>query len=518
MLSEEAGAPLPSTSGAGVRRHQSLTYGAHGHPPPGSAARSLMRAATIGKTGRASALNARGEAAAQDSTYLPEGADDIVDDDAVVSPASNSTGHGSAGHGRPWGAQSSSVTPNSSPWGQSAQPNIQQYPTSDDALDHVQRSLAGLEIDNGASSNSGQLYGNYYSAYSNQGLAQPPTNPNHTRKLSPPPNYPPRFRSPSPNSATELPYASAVASAALKATSILQPNNPVSQVTNSSGRSPIHKLSLVTNLTQGQGSGQQGGPVSAAAYVPPTGGGLPLGEELGRDGRDSNADGGPTPVGPGGRDRDKPLTATGTAWDQKERIAGSRGVNDMQGNSMANPASFFTNPAMFASFDPMLQQQIITAMQQQQGGMASLQAFGGLPGMSSGPFGQAGLPGLQMLQQQMLQQQMLQQQQLYAHPPHGQYAQAQPHGIPARSPPLNGSNVAPASWNATANVNVSDVGSDNPLASPVDIQELSAKKGYNPATFDTKPANVCDLSMILASRSLTHIPPLGSLLRYQVVY
>ncbi|KAG8990182.1 hypothetical protein FRB90_001871, partial [Tulasnella sp. 427] len=338
MMSEDASiAPLSGT-GAGVRRHQSLTYGAHGHAG-GSAARSLGRSATIGKTSRSN------HPRASDIPPVPVDyptdtqvlAADDQDDEGVVSPTSNSTGHGSAGHGKPWGAPSSN-SGTTSPWGQPVAPT---HSGNDDLVDSIQRGLAGIELD---AQQRHAPYGSYYtSMYGNannngQTLSQPPMNPNHNRKLTPPPSYPPRFRSPSPGHSSELPYASAIAAATLKSPSALQAGaHPAAQVTASSGRSPMHKLSLVTNIPQGHGAKKELGPVSAAAYVPPPGGGLPLGEELGGT-RDHSGDGGPTPTGPLGRERDKPLTATGTAWDEKQRLIGSRSPAHLQHDSSANAA------------------------------------------------------------------------------------------------------------------------------------------------------------------------------------
>ncbi|KAG8921512.1 hypothetical protein FRC01_000212 [Tulasnella sp. 417] len=502
MMSEEASvAPLSGAAGAGVRRHQSLTYGAHGHAG-GSAARSLMRSATTSRSKhpRAPDIPPVPVDYPTDSQAL---AGDDQDDEGIVSPTSNSTGHGSAGHGKPWGAQSSN-SGTTSPWGQPAAPT---HSGSDDLVDNIQRGLAGIELD-------GQQrhapYGHYYTsmygnANSNQTLSQPPPNPNHNRKLTPPPSYPPRFRSPSPGH-SELPYASAIAAAALKSPNTLQAGaHPASQVTASSGRSPIHKLSLVTNLPSAQGGQKDLGPVSAAAYVPHPGGGLPLGEELGGM-KEHAADGGPTPIGSAGRDRDKPLTATGTAWDEKQRIVGSRSPahpqHDGGSNGPFNPASLFANPTIFSSFDPALQQQIMQAIMQQQGTQ-------GAPGQPQPPFIQGtssqpmqgfsqGLQNLQFLQQQMLQQQqILQTQQLYGGAPHGQYAQPQHHGLPTTR--LNAQGNTAHNGGLAANGNGAGFGGfnpppaaevmDNPLASPVDVQSLVASKGYNPTTFETKPAS-----------------------------
>ncbi|KAG8908517.1 hypothetical protein FRB99_005877 [Tulasnella sp. 403] len=512
MLSEEMASTTLAANqnaGAGVRRHQSLTYG-HGHSHTAGGARSLMRSATIGKTSRASTLNSRAQASdvpAIEDAYFPGGAPDDADEEAVISPASNSTGHGSAGHGRSWATQSSSGNTNTSAvWGLHQQ-SVSQTSAADD-IEDVQRKVAALEID--GSSASGQLrsgaFGGYYPGMygSSQTLSQPPANPNHTRKLSPPPSHPPRFRSPSPNGLNESPYASTVASAALKSPNVLQAVNPASQVTASTGRSPIHKLSLVTNIPQTQG-GNSTGPVSAAAYVPPPGGGLPLGEELGSSAEAGSGDTHPTPVGPGARDRDKPLTATGVTWDQKDRILGSRIQADLQaagfGNASFNPATIFTNPAMFASFDPTLQQQLVQHFQNQalQQQLQQSQAQSTAQGFMSGAASAASLQfqqtmqTLQMMQQQLLQQQLLQTQQLYAPPPHGQYAQPQSHGLPSRVNPQIASEILlnnglGSNGNGSSNWNASSAPDpENPLAGSFDMQALMTAKGYNPTTFDTKP-------------------------------
>lgn len=126
---------------------------------------------------------------------------------------------------------------------------------------------------------------------------------------------------------------------------------------NYSQRTP-QKLSLVTDLGTPYSAPKQAGPVSASAYIPPIGHGLNQnaglaqgqGQQQGGMGRGAASNGGSNGNGiaqhiltgygipqtnqsrPGST---KPLTATGTTWEQKDRIMGSR---DGQGQIPPVPA------------------------------------------------------------------------------------------------------------------------------------------------------------------------------------
>jgi hypothetical protein len=83
-------------------------------------------------------------------------------------------------------------------------------------------------------------------------------------------------------------------------------------VQNDNDVSASRKLQLITNLDE-QVSGSSSGPVSASAYVPPIGHGLP--QSTGQQQRGNT-----------GETDDRAFTASGT-WDQKERVLHTRSSN-----------------------------------------------------------------------------------------------------------------------------------------------------------------------------------------------
>ncbi|KAG8859381.1 hypothetical protein FRB96_004596 [Tulasnella sp. 330] len=495
--------PIPNDlSGAGgVRRHQSLTYGHQGARETG--ARSLMRSATHGKT----KYSSRAPAMDQGTPDVPPVPDQYFQSslsaeglDASHVSQGSAGSPGSVGLGHQWGTPSSSSSPSAGHGSSNAWGPGQQQP------DDLAETFAGLDVSSNTAGSSGQMrnaaasqYGNYYptSLYApNATLNQPQPNPNHMRKLTPPPTQAPRFRSPSPRHNPQQQDQQLYATGATSPGRNTGAFSPSSQVNTSTARSPIHKLSLVTNINQSQGGQQDQGPVSAAAYVPPTGGGLPLGESLGgHSSQEQNGDPNATPIGPSGGGREKSLTATGISWDEKHRIAGMRDNNGGQAGGAgppqaANAANFFLNPALFSTFDPSLQQQLIQHFQNQ-----GLGAAGGgalpvqQPNMQQQISGAHMPNNLQMMQlmqqQQMLQQQMIQQQQLYQPPPHGQYAMPQHHGVPSRLNTQLATNQRREDSGTSTPGNGENA--DGSLISPVDLPTLIANKGYNPATFDTTP-------------------------------
>ncbi|KAG9015098.1 hypothetical protein FRB94_004217 [Tulasnella sp. JGI-2019a] len=497
---EPSSPPIPNDlSGAGgVRRHQSLTHGHHTTHETG--ARSLMRSATHGKT----KYSRRAQAPESQAPDVPPVPDQYSSQPAEGHDANRASpgsgGSPGSGLGHQWGPPSSSSSPSVGGAGGVAWSSTQQQ------ADDLAESLAALDVGNNNGLSGQMRYanqtGNYYPTglYGpSASLAQPNPNPNHMRKLTPPPSQAPRFRSPSPrHNQQEQLYASGAASPGLLNTGTFSSSG---QPNSATGRSPIHKLSLVTNIHQSQGQGQPDqGPVSAAAYVPPPGGGLPLGERLGgHSSQEQNGDPNATPIGSGSGGREKSLTATGISWDEKHRIAGTRGGDNGGASGVgpqqtANAANFFLNPALFSTFDPSLQQQLIQHFQNQ--GLGGSGPGGGtaLPQQTNiqqqQQFGGAQMPSNQQLmqlmqQQQMLQQQMIQQQQLYQPPPHGQYAMAQHHGVPSRlNTQLATNQLMGSSGNSTPGNGENPDGS---LISPVDLPTLIANKGYNPSTFDTTP-------------------------------
>lgn len=144
-------------------------------------------------------------------------------------------------------------------------------PNNGSSIDDVQRALSSLDINNQASYSTVALSGSQSS-------------------------HPPRFN---PNQSQQL--------AALRGAA---PNDD--------DGSNARKLQLITNLDErgGQLPGGSAGPVSASAYVPPIGHGLP---------QTSTSSGQQQRGGTGDSD-EHAFTASGT-WDQKERVLQTRSSN-----------------------------------------------------------------------------------------------------------------------------------------------------------------------------------------------
>lgn len=148
-------------------------------------------------------------------------------------------------------------------------------PNNGGSIDDVQRALSSLDINNQAQT---------YSAVALSGSQS---------------NHPPRFN---PNQSQPSQQLAGLRSAA--------PNDD--------DGSNSRKLQLVTNLEErgGQLAGSSAGPVSASAYVPPIGHGLPQ----------TSTSTGQQQRGSTGEHDDRAFTASGT-WDQKERVLHTRSSN-----------------------------------------------------------------------------------------------------------------------------------------------------------------------------------------------
>ena len=146
-------------------------------------------------------------------------------------------------------------------------------PNNGSSIDDVQRALASLDINNQAQS---------YALSGSQS------------------NHPPRFN---PSQSQQSQQLAALRGAA--------PNDD--------DGSNSRKLQLITNLDErgGQLPGGSSGPVSASAYVPPIGHGLP---------QTSTSSGQQQRAGTTGEHDERAFTASGT-WDQKDRVLQTRSSN-----------------------------------------------------------------------------------------------------------------------------------------------------------------------------------------------
>ncbi|KAG9095880.1 hypothetical protein FS749_009551 [Ceratobasidium sp. UAMH 11750] len=361
-------------------------------PPPASNIRrhtSLTANAAAGAAGRRRLAQRAAERAAQ-SPSPPSPA--YADNDHGHSPLSPI--------GRtPWG-------PATPPLNAAANKDWRQ----DTAVDEIQRSLGGME------------------------LAPPPQNldvsaPSTPRRLSPGPNHPPRFRANSPQPG---------------GTQQGQQQQIGPQAGFNGGGRGMGKLQLITDLSPPAVPPKQ--PQSAAAYVPPIGHGIPqvrrwngrLGEQ---GGYRENAN--------GQRQDDKPLTASGVVWDQKERIVGRAGNGfDASGappvpplpqgySGMVQPGMNFGGMNMGAGIDA-----------------ASFARMGMNMGMMS-PNNMGGInPGLGQTRLQ-----------------------------------VNTAVGGPAQGGIASTTGTTGNGGTSPSGylSPVDMPALIVAKGYNPATFDIRP-------------------------------
>ncbi|CAE6434079.1 unnamed protein product [Rhizoctonia solani] len=247
------------------------------------------------------------------------------------------------------------------------------------------------------------------------------------RRLSPGPNHPPRFRANSP-----------------------QPGAPQQgqqmgpQAGFNGGGRQMAKLQLITDLTPPAVPPKQ--PQSAAASVPPIGHGIP---QVRRWNGRAGEQGGYNDNGSGQRQDEKPFTASGVVWDQKDRIIGTRSGNNGFDASGAPPV-----PPLPQAYAGMMQ-----------------------PGMSFGGMNMGGLDTTSFARLGMNMGMM-------GTSTVGNMNAGLGQGRLQVNTAVGGSGQG---------MNNSAVGSGNGgnspsgYLSPVDIPSLIVSKGYNPATFDIRP-------------------------------
>ncbi|QRW16487.1 YTH domain family protein [Rhizoctonia solani] len=358
-------------------------------PPPASNIRrhtSLTANAAAGAAGRRRQARLAAERAAQ-------------------SPSPPSPAHADNDHGH------SPLSPiGRTPWGPATPPittaNKEWRPES--SIDDVQRQFGNMDL-----------------AAPSQTL-EVSTSP-APRRLSPGPNHPPRFRANSP-----------------------QPGAPQQgqqmgpQAGFNGGGRQMAKLQLITDLTPPAVPPKQ--PQSAAASVPPIGHGIP---QVRRWNGRAGEQGGYNDNGSGQRQDEKPFTASGVVWDQKDRIIGTRSGNNGFDASGAPPV-----PPLPQAYAGMMQPGMNF------GGMN----MGGLDttsfarlGMNMGMMGTSTVGNMNA----GLGQGRLQVNTAVGGPGQGMNNSAVGSG--------NGGN------------------SPSGYLSPVDIPSLIVSKGYNPATFDIRP-------------------------------
>ncbi|KAB5596246.1 YTH domain family protein 1 [Ceratobasidium theobromae] len=358
-------------------------------PPPASNIRrhtSLTTGAAAGAAGRRRMQRAAAERAAQ-SPSPPSPA--FADNDHGHSPLSPI--------GRtPWGPATPPIGAAGKEW------------RTDVSVDEVQRQLGNMEL----------------APPSNLEVSTSPA----PRRLSPGPNHPPRFRANSPQPGAP------------------QPNQQqVGQPGFNGGSRPMTKLQLITDLSPPAVPPKQ--PQSAAASVPPIGHGIPAVRRW--NGR-AGEQGGYRDNGNGiQRQDEKPFTASGVVWDQKDRIVGRPGGNGFDASG-APPV-----PPIPQAYAGMMQ-----------------------PGMSFGGMNMGGLDATSFARLGMNMGMMNSGAVGNMNPGLGQ-------GRLQVNTAVGGSGQALSSTSAIGSGN----GGTSPggYLSPVDIPSLIVAKGYNPATFDIRP-------------------------------
>ncbi|KAI0273443.1 YT521-B-like domain-containing protein [Gloeopeniophorella convolvens] len=258
--------------GSAVRRHQSLTYGA--------AAAGVKRMAATAGLRRAGTLQTQVRTPGHHAqTPSPTGADEEYADDSTGGHEDESyftrqTSGQQYPPTSPIGRSSPWNTPGNNEWRpQGGNANLTGTGSGGSSIDDVQRALSSMDINDQA---RGYPAGAFPGAQS---------------------NHPPRFnqpqQQPQPQQLATLRNAGQ----------------------NDGGGNGSRKLQLVTNLEErgAQMPGGASGPVSASAYVPPIGHGLP--PPAAQQQR-----------GPTGEHDDRAFTASGT-WDQKERVLANRSSN-----------------------------------------------------------------------------------------------------------------------------------------------------------------------------------------------
>ncbi|KDQ19792.1 hypothetical protein BOTBODRAFT_377598 [Botryobasidium botryosum FD-172 SS1] len=273
--------PQPIGNAVGVRRHQSLTYGASG------GASRLARSATGGRrVGGRSGL----QAAQNPQSPSPPG-DDQQQQSQDEPPLS-------AG---PWGG-------NGKEWS-----SMRRGPSDDDTVDNIQRAMGSLDLAESQQQQIEQPQQQSRHIPPPLPLAQPQPqhhlapqypaqNNNNSNNNANNGAAPPRFaRSPGIGLATPSPPQSAQ----------LSPGFPTPGTARA--RSPLGKLQLITDLSE---SAAKSGPASAAPYVPPIGHG-----SHNNPNRSMINPLRTTGLRAGG---EVPKTVSSMAWNQKEKILGAR--------------------------------------------------------------------------------------------------------------------------------------------------------------------------------------------------
>lgn len=343
--------PPPASFGAGVRRHQSLTYGA-----PSSGAASLKRSGTLaGIKPRRSNTTGLGSDASQGSTGAESPSPPEVEENFVAEDAEEEEYYEQQMSAtQPAQAQGYSGSPiGKSPWSTPSREwrgaaiiggaNNAGYNTNGSTIDDVQRALSALELSSSGPSPRGtpQLM----QVNNAPGQPQPPRFTNQTS---------PALRAPNP-------VGSGLRSADLRL---------VTEFNAQMAASSLYQTGPIQQSTGGQAFQ---GPFSAAAYVPPIGRGAPgqsgNSRALGPTGGMANTAGGRTGqhgneqgVTGTGQSEERAATASGV-WDQKDLVLGSRSSNpnlqyqQQQGNQGWNSSAGPPVPTIPAQYLQQPQQQ-----------------------------------------------------------------------------------------------------------------------------------------------------------------
>lgn len=250
-LSSQFGTIPSPPPGSAVRRHQSLTYGT---ATTRMASAGLRRAGTLQNQNRTHGHHPQTPSPTGAEEEITEGSAGREDESYFARQVSNQ-GPTSPINRSPWS------TPSNEWRSSGGSANLVGSNNGSSAMDEIQRGLTSMDINS------------QYSAAALQSNAPPRFNPNQPQQFT-------SLRGAPPN--------------------------------DSDG---ARKLQLVTNLDErgNQISGSSSGPVSASAYVPPIGHGLP--QPTGHQHHGSS-----------GEPDDRAFTASGS-WDQKERVLHTRSSN-----------------------------------------------------------------------------------------------------------------------------------------------------------------------------------------------
>lgn len=303
--------PPPASFGAGVRRHQSLTYGA-----THSGATGLKRSGTLAgvKPRRNNTIGLGGEVN-EDSGDLespspPEVEENFVEEDAEeeeyfqqqMSIPSQTQAQSYSGGGRsPWGTPSSRDWPNTL-----GDTNTGFNANGGSTMDDVQRALSALELSSSGAPPRGTSQLMQVNTTSGQG-------------------QPPRFNSqPSPGLRGPNPVGSGLRSVDMRL------------VTDFNAQMATSSLYQSGQIQQSTGGQVYQGLFSAATFVPPIGHGTPGQLGSNRPSVPTSGMAGGSRIGqPGieqgqggtGQPEERTATASGIMWDQKDRVLATRSSN-----------------------------------------------------------------------------------------------------------------------------------------------------------------------------------------------